>query len=42
MKKIYETPVLDLLRLKANDFLSTSGDATVEDPYDDGYGETFS
>ena len=41
MKKTYETPVLDLLRLKANDFLETSGDATAEDSYDDGYGESF-
>lgn len=42
MKKNYETPALELLLLKTGEFLSTSGDATVEDPYDDGYGETFS
>jgi hypothetical protein len=41
MKKTYETPTLDLIVLKANDFLSTSGDATENDGFDGGYGETF-
>ena len=41
MKKTYETPALELLVLKTNDFLNTSGDATDKDGFDDGYGESF-
>jgi hypothetical protein len=41
MKKTYETPVLDLLVLKTNDFLNTSGDAVKADYFDDDYGSTF-
>ena len=41
MNKIYEAPILDLLRLKSADFLSSSGDAIGEDSYSDKYGETF-
>ena len=45
MKKIYETPALELLTLKSADFLSASGDAVEADSYDKEkypYGETFS
>ena len=45
MKKIYETPALELLVLKSADFLSTSGDAVGADGYNTEnypYGETLS
>lgn len=41
MKKQYEAPALDLLVLKSNDFLSTSGDAVETDTFDDPYGKKF-
>jgi hypothetical protein len=41
MKKTYETPSVELLFLETADFLNTSGDAVGKDPYDDGYGGSF-
>ncbi len=34
MKKQYQSPELELLVLKTNDFLSTSGDAVAADCFD--------
>ena len=44
MKKQYQSPELELLVLKTNDFLSTSGDAVAIDCFDAKnypYGEQF-
>ena len=40
MKK-YETPVAELLTVKATEFLMISGEATATDIFTDTYGKTF-
>ena len=42
MKKIYETPALTLLALKASDFLEASTESIASDNFGDPYGESFS
>ena len=44
MKKQYQSPELELLVLKTNDFLNTSGDAVAADCFDASsypFGEQF-
>ena len=41
MKKQYTSPELEIRNLTARVFLEISGEATVNDPFEDNYGESL-